>query len=96
LLFGAIALAAGAARPGRARAIAVAAALAIAAWLLDGLGRAVAALDPWRPLSPYHQTLGQNPLRDGVPWAGWAIVVAATAAFVAVAAVALERRDVRQ
>lgn len=34
---------------------------AVLAWLLDGLGQAVDALDPWRPLSPYDQALGQKP-----------------------------------
>ncbi len=95
-LFGTIALAAGAVSPGRARAVAVAAGIAIAAWLLDGLGQAVDALDGWRPLSPYYQALGRNPLRDGIPWGGWAVLAAATVVVVAVAAVGLERRDVRQ
>ncbi|MEX2420705.1 MAG: ABC transporter permease subunit, partial [Actinomycetota bacterium] len=82
LLFGALALAAGAIRPGRA-AIAVAAGLVVVAWLLDGLGQAVDALEPWRPLSPYYQAIGQNPLREGAPWAGWAILAAATGVLIA-------------
>lgn len=96
MLFGAVALAVGAIRPGRAAAVATAAGLAVAAWLLDGLGQAVDALDPVRPLSPFYQALGRNPLRDGVPWTGWAVLVAATLVLVAVAALGLERRDVRQ
>lgn len=96
LFFGAVALAGGAFRPGRARAIAVAAGLAVAAWLLDGLGQAVDLLEAWRPLSPYYQAVGRNPLREGVPWAGWAALAVATAAFVAGGAAALERRDLRQ
>jgi ABC-2 type transport system permease protein len=95
LLFGAIALAAAAVRPGRARAIAVAAGLAVAAWIFDGLAQAVDVLGPWRPLAPYYHALGQNPLREGALWSGWAILAAATAVFVAGAAVGLERRDVR-
>jgi ABC-2 type transport system permease protein len=96
VLFGAVALAAGAVRPGRARAIAIGAGLAVAAWIFDGLAQAVDALEPWRPLLPYYHALGQNPLREGAPWAGWALLVAATAVLVAGAAVGLERRDVRQ
>jgi beta-exotoxin I transport system permease protein len=96
LLFGTIALAVGAVRPGRAQAIAVAAGLAVAAWLLDGLAQAVGTLDPLRPLSPYYQALGQNPLREGAPWTGWALLVVATALLVAGAAIGLERRDARQ
>ena len=96
LLFGAIALAVGAISPGRTRAIAVAAALALMAWVFDGLGQAIDALESWRPLAPYYHALGQNPLREGASWEGWAILALATAVFVTVAAVGLERRDVRQ
>jgi ABC-2 type transport system permease protein len=96
LLFAAIALATGAITSGRARAIAVAAALAFAAWIFDGLARSVDALEAWRPLAPYYHALGQNPLREGAPWAGWALLVAAAAIVGALAAIGLERRDMRQ
>jgi ABC-2 type transport system permease protein len=96
LLFGAVALAVGAARPGRTVAIAVAAGVAVAAWILDGLALAVDALEPWRPLGPYYHALGQNPLREGAMWGSWAILALATALLVAGAAAGLERRDVRQ
>lgn len=96
LLFGAIALAVGAWWPGRGRAIAVAAGIAIAAWMLDGLGQAVDALDPWRPVSPYYQALGTSPLTDGVPWGSWALLIGLSALFVAAASIGLRLRDVRQ
>jgi ABC-2 type transport system permease protein len=96
LLFAAVALATGAIRPGRAPAIAVGAGLAVAAWIFDGLARSVDALEAWRPLAPYYHALGQSPLREGAPWAGWALLVAATAIVVALAAFGLERRDTRQ
>jgi ABC-2 type transport system permease protein len=96
LLFAAVALAAGAIRVGRAPAIAVAAGLAVAAWIFDGLARSVDALEGWRPLTPYYHALGQNPLREGAPWAGWALLVAATAFIAVLAATGLERRDTRQ
>ena len=64
LLFGSVALAAGAIEAGRAPAIAAAAGLAVVAWLLDGLARAVDLLDSLRPLSPYYQAIGRNPLRE--------------------------------
>jgi beta-exotoxin I transport system permease protein len=96
LFVGSLALAIGAAIPGRARAIAVAAGIAVGAWLLDGFGQAVDALEPWRPLSPYYQALGRNPLREGAAWSGWAILVAASIVLVVVGAVGLERRDTRQ
>jgi ABC-2 type transport system permease protein len=96
LLFGALALAAGAIAPGRARAISVAAAVAVAAWMLDGLGQSVDALDPWRPVSPFYQALGHSPLRDGVPWGGWAVLALITGVLVMCGALGLERRDIRQ
>ena len=96
LFFGTVALATGSLRSGRAEAIAVAAGVGIASWLLDGLGQAVDVLEPWRPLSPYYQLIGKNPLREGALWSGSGIVAAATVLLVAVAAVGLERRDLRQ
>jgi beta-exotoxin I transport system permease protein len=96
LLFGTLALAVGSVWPGRGRAIAAAAGVAVAAWLLDGLGQAVDLLDSWRPLSPYYQAIGKNPLREGALWSSWAILAAATAALAAVAAYGLERRDLQQ
>ena len=96
LFVGSLALAIGAVVPGRARAIAIAAGVAVAAWLLDGLGQAVDVLEPWRPLSPYYQALGHNPLRNGAPWSGWTILVIATLALAAAGAMGLGRRDVRQ
>jgi ABC-2 type transport system permease protein len=96
LFVGSLALVIGAVVPGRARAIAIAAGVAVAAWLLDGLGQAVDALEPWRVFSPYYQALGQSPLRNGAPWSGWAILAIATLVLAVVGAVGLERRDVRQ
>jgi len=96
LLFGTFALAVGALWPGRARAIGVATAIAVGAWLLDGLSHVVGALEPWRPLSPYYQALGKSPLREGAPWSGWAALAGAIAVLVVVAAAGFERRDARQ
>jgi ABC-2 type transport system permease protein len=93
LLFATTALAAGAIRPGRAKAIAVATGVALAAWIFDGLAQSVDALEPWRTLSPYYHALGQNPLREGPPWDGWTLLLIATAALAALAALGFERRD---
>lgn len=96
LLFGVLALATGAVRPGRAVAIAVAAGLAVLTWLFDGLSHTVGALEPLRPVSPFYQALGHSPLREGAPWAGWGILAAVTLALVALAIAGFERRDTRQ
>jgi ABC-2 type transport system permease protein len=96
LLYCAVALASGALVPGRTRAIAVGAALAVAAWIFDGLAQAVDTLEPFRPLEPWYHALGQDPLGDGAPLGSWALLAAATVVLVAVAAAGLERRDIRQ
>ena len=96
VLFGALALASGAALAGRGRAIAIAAGLAVAAWMLDGLGQAVSWLDPVRPISPFYQAIGTDPLRDGAPWGSWAILAGVTALLVWVAVLGLRRRDIGQ
>ena len=95
LLYGSLSIAFGSVVPGRARAMAIPGALAVAAWILDGLGQAVAGLEPWRPLSPFYQALGHSPLREGAPWGGWALLLAATAVVSAVAIIGLSRRDIR-
>jgi ABC-2 type transport system permease protein len=96
LLFGTLALAIGATWAGRARAITVATAFAIAAWMLDGLGQAVDWLNSFRPLSPFYQAIGTDPLRDGVSWGSWALLAGLTAMLLAAAVRGLERRDLRQ
>jgi ABC-2 type transport system permease protein len=96
LLFGTAALAVGAAWAGRARAIAVATALAVAAWMLDGLGQTVDWLDSFRPASPFYQAIGTDPLRDGVPWGSWALLVGVTGLLAVGGIAGLQRRDVRQ
>lgn len=96
LLFASIALAMGAIWAGRARAAAVAAGLALAAWMLDGFAQAVPALEPWRFLSPYYQALGGGPLQHGADFGGLAILVALTGLVVTAGFFGLRRRDVRQ
>jgi ABC-2 type transport system permease protein len=93
--FGSVAIVVGALRPGRGGAVAVSASVAIAAWLLDGLGQAVDALDAWRPISPFYRLIAANPLRDGMPWGGFAVVGATTLALAGLAVLALRRRDVQ-
>jgi beta-exotoxin I transport system permease protein len=96
ILFGALALTSGAVLPGRGQAIGIATALAVAAWMLDGLGRAIDWLDPFRPLSPFYQAIATDPLRDGVPWGSWALLAGLICALAVVAVLGLNRRDLRQ
>ncbi len=96
LLFGTLALAVGAVTPGRATALSVAAGAAVVSWLFDGLSHTVSALESVRPVSPFYQALGRNPLRNGPPWVGWAVLAVVTVVLVVIAVAGLERRDARQ
>lgn len=96
LAFATFALALGCLRPRRGRAVGVAAGIAVIAWMLDGFGRAIDWLEPWRPLSPYYQAIGTNPLRDGAQWGHWAVLIGMVAALLVLAIRGLERRDIEQ
>jgi ABC-2 type transport system permease protein len=70
--FGWLALAVGAATGRRVAAIGVAAAAAVASYLLYLAGRVVEAVEPWLPVSPFYQALEGGPLGAGLPAAyGW-------------------------
>ena len=91
LLYGLLALLVGAATGSRAAAIGVPAVLAIAGYLLNGLGQVVEVLEPFRILSPFR--LVGDPLADGVGW-GFAVLAGLALVLVALAPPAFERRDV--
>jgi ABC-2 type transport system permease protein len=65
--FGWLALAVGAATGRRTFAVAVASALAVAAYVLYAAGALVEAVQPWQPLSPFQQALQGGPLGAGLP-----------------------------
>ena len=72
-------------------ALGLAAAVAVAGYLLDSLAQFVEALEPWRVLSPFDWA-GQ-PIRDGLGAGAVALALAAVAC--AVAALPLfARRDI--
>ena len=93
LLFGALALLAGAATGHRARAIGIVTAVAVAGYLVNALAPLTSTLKPLRPLSPFYHYAAGDPLRHGL--AGWHMLVLAGIAVVAAALAPLvfERRD---
>ncbi len=92
VFYGWLALAVGAAYPSRTLAIGAAAALAAAAYLVNGLHALASWLDPLRVLSPFW-LIGPAPMQNGVDRAG-VLVVFAVATVVLVAGCYLaERRD---
>jgi len=92
--FGALALAVGGLRGRKALAVAVAASLAVAMYLVTSLGRLVEELDPLQPLSLYHHYEGAHGLSGPVDVVGLLVLALVAAAMVALAAWGFERRDV--
>jgi ABC-2 type transport system permease protein len=94
LLHGALALLVGAATGSRAAAIAVPSAVAVVAYLLDGLGSIVGFLEPFRVLSVFHWYTAPDPLR-GDYGPGWIALLLAFGVALGLAALpAFARRDV--
>jgi ABC-2 type transport system permease protein len=92
--FGWLALAIGAATGRRGVAIGLAAAAAVASYLLYAAGKLVGTVEPWLPVSPFHQALDGGPLGAGLPAAyGWLILVPAV--LLAAALPMFGRRDIR-
>jgi ABC-2 type transport system permease protein len=94
LLHGWLALAVGAARPGRGLAIAIPAGAAAVAYLIGGLHDLASWLDPFRFLSSFWW-VGQSPLTNGVDAARLLVVLAASVVALLAAAVLIERRDLQ-
>lgn len=95
LEIGAVAFAVGAAtgRPGVAKA--VAALVAVLAYLLNGLGPLVSALHTVRKISPFYAYLGSDPLRHGLSAGFVAVLIASTVVITALGIAAFRRRDLR-
>lgn len=94
-IFGAVAFAVGAAtgRPGAARA--VAAGLAVLAYLANGLADLASGLRGLRPWSPFHWVLGGDPLVNGLGADHVAYLLLVAAVALVVGALPFVRRDLR-
>ena len=95
LLFGALALLAGAASGRRPLATAVPAAIAVASYFANALGLVVTGLRPLRHVSPFYHYAAGDPLREGFALDHAMLLAAATLVFAALAPAALQRRDLR-
>jgi ABC-2 type transport system permease protein len=95
LAFAAVAFAVGAATGSRPAALAVASALAVVGYLVEGLAAQVRALRPVRAASPWHWLLGSDPLRHGLAWQAWALPLGVSALLVLLGTLRLARRDLR-
>ncbi|MGH3017605.1 MAG: ABC transporter permease [Gaiellaceae bacterium] len=94
LAFGVIAFALGAATGRSAIAIGVSAALAVAAYLINGLSPLVDGIHSIRWLSPWYHYVAGDPLREGLSPGNALVLVAIAGVAAAVAVLAFDRRDV--
>ena len=93
LAFGALALLVGAASGRRGVAIGVAAATAVAAYLVNSLAALVDFLEPVKQSSPFYHYVASDPLREGLALEHVAFLVALALVAAGLAAVAFDRRD---
>lgn len=91
---GLLALAVGAATGRRPFAIGVASVVAVAGYVLYVMGLFVDAVEPWSPLSPFHQALSDGVLTNGGLPLEYLWMALAAVVFVGAAAPLFERRDV--
>jgi ABC-2 type transport system permease protein len=94
LLFGALALALGAATGNRSLSLGITATIGVAAYLLNSLGANVEALETVRKLSPFYLYIGAQPLENGLSFGHTAALLGATLVLLLVALAAFNRRDV--
>ena len=94
LLHGWLAVAVGAARPGRSLAISAPAGLAAFGYLVNGLYAQAGWLEPFRYVSSFWW-IGQSPLSTGVPYDKLVVVAIAALVALVAAAVLIERRDLQ-
>lgn len=93
LVFAAVAFAVGAATGNRPAALAIASALAVTGYVLEGLAPQVPALHPTRVVNPWHWLLGSDPLRHGLTTTTWLAPLATAAVLAVLALPRLARRD---
>jgi beta-exotoxin I transport system permease protein len=95
MVFGALALAVGAATGSVGLSRGVPAVVAVVAYMVNGLGPMVSWLEPLQRYSPFYQYMGHDPLRNGVSGPGVVVAVATIVVLTAVAVWGFSRRDVR-
>jgi ABC-2 type transport system permease protein len=93
LLFGALALLVGSATGRHGIAVAVPAAAAVAAYLVNALAAIVGALEPAQKASPFYHYVAGDPLRHGLALDHTALLVVLALALAVMAPIAFGRRD---
>lgn len=94
LVFGTLAMAVSAATGSSVLSRAVAAALAVVAYVVNGLAPLVDWLKPMQKLSPFYQYVGHDPLRNGLSGPSLLVACATVAILLTAAVVGFRRRDI--
>lgn len=92
-VFGALALAVGAASGRRGMAIGIPAAVGVATYFLNGLAPLSDVLEFWRPISPFYYYNAAQPIRNGLDIGHVAVLLGLTLILSVWAVLAFERRD---
>jgi beta-exotoxin I transport system permease protein len=92
--FGVLALAVGAATGSRGTAIAIAAAVASASYLISSMAPLVDWLDPFRYASLFYWSVGDGQLEGGLSWASLGVLIGVGVVLAGVAIAAFRRHDV--
>lgn len=92
-VFGALAVAVGAATGKRGMAVGVPAAVGVATYLVHGLAPLSDALEFWQPLSPFYYYNASEPIRNGLDLGHAAVLLGLTVILGAAAVALFERRD---
>ncbi|MBD3552935.1 ABC transporter permease subunit [Streptomyces sp. SP18CM02] len=80
---------------GRGPALGVAAGVLVVGYLLHAIAPMSDSLEPLSNVSPWEWALGGDPLVNGVPWGGVALLVVLSAVIVAAGTYVVDRRDVK-
>lgn len=92
--FGAVTLLLGCSQGHRARAVGIAAALAVGAYVVNSLAPLVSVFHAIRPLSPFYHYTASDPLRHGLALEHAAVLVCIALVAAALATLAFDRRDI--
>jgi ABC-2 type transport system permease protein len=94
LVFAAFAFCVSAATGRRRLAAGLSAILVVGSYFLNGLGKTVELLEPYRPLSVFYYYQGGGVITEGLEWGNVGLLLAAAVVLFAVALIGFQRRDV--
>lgn len=93
LVFGCLALAAGASSGRKGMAGGLAAGLAAASFLLNGMSQVVDYLEPFQKVSVFYHHVNIDPLRNGLTWQNTGLLAAVSVVLIGLAWLGFRKRD---